>query len=199
MKIPNKLTWNNISIAQFQKITDAAQGGTSPFTIPAAIFNLSEGDLRKMSITEYKLLMEEATNLLQTKPEPSTEIVTQLLKYKTEKYTYACTLNANQMTVAQFIDWEAVTTKSPNDYVSLLACLFVPKGKTYGDGYSIDDVKEDIGNNMSVPEALGMCFFFTKTYQALLQSTKYYLKKQAARTASQSATDLQNAGDGSRM
>lgn len=83
-------------------------------------------------------------------------------------------LNLNDFNVGQYFDY--IGAKS-DDYISILSTIMIPKGKSYGE-YDIDKVKGDIGNKISVQQAVDLVHFFqvaSETYTKNLQiySMKY--------------------------
>jgi len=57
----------------------------------------------------------------------------------------------------------------------LLAVMMVPKGHEYNDGYDKGRVVEDM-YSLSVPEALGICGFFTRRFRKSTTWTVMFLK-----------------------
>ena len=98
------------------------------------------------------------TEFLFTKPEPKKA----RNKYVINGRTYKLFKGNEEMTVAQYIDWQAIQAdgfdKRPGE---MLAIVLVPDKHQYNDGYDKDQQIEDM-LDMSVTDALGVCDFFTK-------------------------------------
>lgn len=53
----------------------------------------------------------------------------------------------------------------------MLSVFLIPKGKKYGEGYSIDDTIKEIGEYLSIVDAQSILFFFIILYQSLTKVT----------------------------
>lgn len=82
----------------------------------------------------------------------------------------------SEMTLAQYVDYQAVITEKFEEHlIDLMYILLIPKGHNYNDGYDKETAMEDIGS-LSVTEALGLADFFLKKYRRLLRRTLLYSK-----------------------
>lgn len=82
----------------------------------------------------------------------------------------------SEMTLAQYVDYQAVITEKFEEHlIDLMYILLIPKGHNYNDGYDRETAMEDIGS-LSVTEALGLADFFLKKYRRLLRRTLLYSK-----------------------
>lgn len=122
---------------------------------------------------------------------------------------YNVTYDIHKMTVAQYIDFQTAwkISNATEKLVPVLACFLVPDGKKYGEGYDIEDVKNDIENNMPITMANSVCFFFMKKLrnsikasltcsQMILKAAKMTTKdknlKQKMREADEKMTQMLN-------
>lgn len=86
-----------------------------------------------------------------------------------------CVLGSSEeMTAAQFIDFQAISKDIKKMLPEFMAIFIIPKGHKYGDGYNMAQVLNDIENHLTVVEALSMADFFTNAYKRLLKRTLLY-------------------------
>jgi hypothetical protein len=86
-----------------------------------------------------------------------------------------CVLGSSEeMTAAQFIDFQAISKDVKKMLPEFMAIFIIPKGHKYGDGYNMVQVLNDIENHLTVVEALSMADFFTNAYKRLLKRTLLY-------------------------
>lgn len=88
----------------------------------------------------------------------------------------AC-LNLNDLTTAQFIDYQTYV-KDDKKLVELLSVFLIPKGHKYNKDYDIIEVQKVIRENMPVTQAMGLSAFFLLLSKSLLKaSLTYSIKK----------------------
>lgn len=81
----------------------------------------------------------------------------------------AC-LNINDLTTAQFIDYQTYV-KDKNKIVELLSVFLIPKGHKYTKDYDVFEVQKMIRNNMPITQAMGLSDFFLLLYKSLLKAS----------------------------
>lgn len=82
-------------------------------------------------------------------------------KYELNGRTYTLFKDPVEMTVAQYIDFQALNKEGFDKMpAELLSIFLIPKGHSYNDGYDKDQAVSDM-LSMSVTEALGVVNFFT--------------------------------------
>ena len=85
-------------------------------------------------------------------------------EYQLGNNVYTLKKELKDVTVAQWIDWQNFLKDGGGDsdnYANLLSVFFFPKGETeYGDGYDIEQVRQDINNHLSIAEAMSISSFF---------------------------------------
>lgn len=107
-------------------------------------------------------------------------------EYKLGDNVYTLKKELKDFTVAQWLDWQNFLKDGGGDtdnYANLLSIFFFPKGeKEYGDGYDIEQVRQDINNHLSIAEAMSISSFFL-TYRKILSILfLLYTKKQILKT-----------------
>lgn len=84
------------------------------------------------------------------------------------------------LTAGQYIDFQAFTKDEP-DWCGLLSVLLVPKGKVYGSGYDVAEVREAIAKEMPMPEGMALIAFFLKKYADLIRVSLTYSERELRR------------------
>ncbi len=100
-------------------------------------------------------------------------------KYKLNGKIYELDLNYNTLTTSQYID--LVNYKKDQDYTGMLSAVLFPEGHKYMDGYDIEEVKDDIENHLTVPEAMGILDFFGMASTEFNKHILNYLKHKLMR------------------
>ena len=138
----------------------------------AALLNgMTFEELMELPIPKATELVAQ-TNFLYERPKPE-KIRREYLLNGTK---YCPFRDFSEMTLAQYVDYQAVITEKFEEHlIDLMYILLIPKGHNYNDGYDRETAMEDICS-LSVTEALGLADFFLKKYRRLLRRTLLYSK-----------------------
>ena len=101
--------------------------------------------------------------------------------YKLGDNVYALKKDLRNLTVAQWIDWQNFLKEGSDtdNYANLLSVFFFPKDvDEYGDGYDIEQVRQDINNYLSIAEAMSIASFFLTYRKTLLLLSLLYTRKE---------------------
>lgn len=141
--------------------------------IIACLTGMELDAVMNLSLTKYNEYAQK-TAFLMNKPDvdgkvPDNLVINGMVCYLTK--------NVNKLTAAQYIDYQTlIALKNQEKYIAnVLACFIVPKGKTYNVGYDADDIAEWLGENLSILDAMNICFFFRKKYLESIKLTLTYL------------------------
>ena len=157
-----KKTWEDLTIADQLKIKEIGElqmvgDDEKNMMVAALIAGIHFSDMLQMPLDEVRKYMDETEFLLHP-PVP----VKARNKYVINGTTYTLLKDPSEMTVAQFIDFQQIYREGFDKMpAEMLSIFLVPKGHVYNDGYDKQKQLEDM-LSMSVPEALGVCDFFTK-------------------------------------
>ena len=135
---------------------------------------MSEDEVLGLSLDEYQRMVADTSFLLE-KPKVTDKIPGRIV-INGKKYVIC--KDIPNLNVAQYIDYQTLTSKPDKDqYIPhILSCFVVPEGHTYGDGkYDNQDVIKDIGEHLSIQDAISVCFFFHKKYRRLIEDMLIYL------------------------
>lgn len=90
--------------------------------------------------------------------------------YEINGTEYVLTTNLQEMTVAQYIDYQ-VYIKNPQQYMQeMLTVFLIPKGKKYNEDYDVAAAAKDMGK-MAITDAYGISFFLTVLLRSLTKIT----------------------------
>lgn len=91
--------------------------------------------------------------------------------YRLGKWELVPVLDFRRMTAGQYIDFQALVKDSAKHLVEILAVFLVPKGRKYGEGYEIDEVKEAIRTMLPLTAALALQDFFLRSLHVLIRAS----------------------------
>lgn len=130
--------------------------------IVALLNDMTEDEVLNLGLNKYNELVQ-GTAFLMEKPKLDGRIPSKLVINGHECYI---TKNVNKLTTGQYIDYQSYTaTDDQWKYLSnILACFIVPSGHVYGDGYDMDEIVGWLDENLSIRDALNICFFFRRKY-----------------------------------
>lgn len=94
--------------------------------------------------------------------------------YNLNGRVYVPLMSMEDMTTAQFIDFNSLINDIDERLPEILSIFLVPKGHKYNDGYDKNTVVKDIAERLMVTEALGMASFFINGYKKYAMRTLLY-------------------------
>lgn len=99
------------------------------------------------------------------------------MKYKIDGQTFEVMASTDEMTVAQYVDYNAYLQMEDEreKILGFLSVFMIPKGKKYGE-YKMDEVKEKL-MKMNVEDVYALSAFFLEWSKALTKTTQTYLMK----------------------
>lgn len=168
--------WKEISINTFKKlqanINNAEDDGIESINILnkevamlAVLCDVEEDDIANLTQNEYRKLIAQ-TDFLKEMPKVKVED-----NYTINGNKYSLFLTMQNMTIAQYIDFQTYYKDVNNNFAECLSCFLIPKGKKYGEGYDIAEVIKDIGEHMSIVDANSIMFFFALLFRSLTMVT----------------------------
>lgn len=170
--------YNSLTIKKYLDIKEVLEMNTDEVEQQAeliAILNdMDVEDVLELPLGTYHRLVQ-SLGFLTELPSPRQAPPT---KYKIDGVEYDVMLNIQDMTVAQYIDYQTFLKEGDKYIVELLSVFIIPKGKKYNEGYDIIEVQKKIRNTLSVVDAVTMSTFFLTLFQALISNTvRYSIKK----------------------
>lgn len=135
----------------------------------AILAHISYDTLLNLPLDEAQELVAR-TAFLYEKPEKKKIRKTYTLNGR----TYIPLMSMEDMTTAQFIDFNSLINDLDERLPEILSIFLVPKGHKYNDGYDKNTVVKDIAERLMVTEALGMASFFINGYKKYAMRTLLY-------------------------
>lgn len=151
--------WKDVNINTFLKMQRIPKDDDFTFNLVALLAGKTLDEVLEQPLA---VTQSEIQQLVFIEKSPKAGIMK--MKYKVGNTTYRPQLRLEELTTAQYIDFQCLPEKG---IVETLACVLIPEGKTYNNGYSKDDVIKELGEHMSIEDALSVCSFFTKWSEIL--------------------------------
>lgn len=155
------MNWTDISIKQYNEIKDLyLDTDLSDEDRLILQINILFGvDALKLKTSELHKYVNDMKFLGEKVPKMKIKN-----EYKLGGNVYTLKKDLRNLTVAQWLDFQNFLKDGGGDtdnYANLLSVFFFPKGEDeYGDGYDIEQVRQDINNHLSIAEAMSISSFF---------------------------------------
>lgn len=172
------MDWNTISLNQFNQIKEILLDPeyTEEDRLLYEVQIMFNKDPYKLSMTELRYLIKQMAFL--GRPIPKMKIKD---TYRLGKTVYKLDKRLQSFTVAQWIDWRNLINEGgteTDNYANLLSVFFIPEGITeYNEGYDIETVRKDIGDNLSIADAMSIAGFFLNFQKVLLIRSLLYSRR----------------------
>lgn len=180
--------WEDITLGQFLEMKKLnTEDENYLFDFACIVFNIDREKFYNMPLDMVNRYMEKIQPMLSQESYPKTkEINSPYITLNGKEYEI--TGYDKDMTLAQYIDFQASFKTYMENMAEFLSILIVPKGKEYNVGYSKEEVIEDI-KAMPIGTALGISrFFFLKWKKLSMDSLTYTQEVLIARGISERKT-----------
>lgn len=187
MKITIKNRWEDITLADMEKITDL-QSVKMPdeekmMDLISILTGINGDELAEIPMTDIITLSAELNFLAQPIPK---KVVNPKPEICGRKFYHI--LNPEQILAGQFLDYKIILEQEHIDrkLARLIACFTIPEGHTYNDGYDTDELVDFLNENLSVVEGQSLVNFFTiqfNAYSAAILTSSIKKLKQAMKKA----------------
>lgn len=169
-------SWSELPVAKLQEINSVSRNiddeDTKVLTIAGILADKTYREMMELPLNETTELIRN-TAFLYT--EPKQKKLRSV--YHLNGTDYRIMKNMNDITTAQFIDYQAIAKESGERMAEFLSIFFIPVGCKYNDGnYDREKVVEDISYYLSAEEALGISAFFTVRCVRLIKRTLLLLE-----------------------
>lgn len=154
-----EIEWNDLSVRQFMEISNVHNKEEEDdfYDYLAIIHNTTKDDIMSRNYHEVIDMMRELRFLTK---EPKKGLRPRK-SYNINGTEYEVLLDPNDMTTAQYIDFQMIDSDYENHIADILSIMLIPKGKKYNEGYKIEEAKEEIYNYLGVEDALTLANFFS--------------------------------------
>lgn len=164
-----KLSWNDVTLFQFNKLQELLKMEDETERIIAISELLYGEDVTDLTLGEFRKRIDGLAFL---KEEIPTSIPPKSIEIKGRKYQVKSLLG--DIKTAQYLDY--VNHLKTGKYNMLLSVFIVPEGHEYNDGYDLMQVFEDV-DNIPITVALSIAFFFSRQFLKFTQIFQSYSAK----------------------
>ena len=171
MKIKDK--WSDITIAEYERIVyiinctdDEIERLTGVISVLSGV---DEDEIADMPIAEIARIGQKLDFLNSFDFNKNATYKSLVIDGET------LVLSTKNMTVAQYVDFQATWSAESKDLARIISICYVPKGKTYNKDYDIEELIEKIRNNVSIDKANSIAFFLLKRFGGLTNFTVRFL------------------------
>lgn len=173
-------TWSDLPVGMLEQIRVADKeiedDDTKILTIAGILANKTYKEMLDLPLAETQRLIKNTAFLYQAPEKKKLSSV-----YHLNGTAYRIMKNINDITTAQFIDYQAIAKESQERISEFLSIFFIPEGCRYNDGkYDRSKVEDDISNYLTAEEALGIADFFTLRCVRLIRRTLLLLETRMA-------------------
>ena len=171
MKIKDK--WSDITIAEYERIVyiinctdDEIERLTSVISVLSGV---DEDEIEGMPIAEIARIGQKLDFLNSFDFNKNATYKSLVIDGET------LVLAVKDMSVAQYVDFQATWSAESKDLARIISICYVPKGKTYNKDYDIEELIKKIRNNVSIDKANSIGFFLLKKLNGLTNFTVRFL------------------------
>lgn len=168
--------WTKVTVGKYQEIKSIIDSGAEPEVVNTELIscltNLNVEEILDMPLMRFNNFLQCTGFLYEDMPKR--QVAT---KYVLGGTQFNVMLNIEEMTAAQFIDYQNYIKDIDKNIIQLLSIFLIPKGHKYNDGYDMVEVQKVIRDNLCIIDASAMAAFFLEWYNGLLKATVRCLTK----------------------
>lgn len=162
-------SWSTLPISRYEKIREILRSDTEhpDVEILAVLCDCDLDTILNMPMVELMALKEQAMFIgkpIKIKDRLSFDSI------KIDGTKYIINADFRKVTTAQFIDFQTFYKDYENHYANVLACIIVPEGHTYNDGYDALELADTFKEKLDIETAENVCFFFARRSERSLKS-----------------------------
>lgn len=173
MKINKKLVtnsdkkqWENITLEQFNLIQEAMHIEDETERVLELVSIIFGEDTLDLPVAEFQQKVKQLSFLSEKVPEVATK-----KKYTLNGKTYSLAADLTRMTASQYVDFTNLAKDGKLN--QQIAVFLIPEGKTYNEGYDIEEVFKD-ALQMSIVDAQALAFLFKRQLLAFITLFQHY-------------------------
>ena len=186
MKIKDK--WSDVTIGEYERIVDIIKGTDDEIErltgVISVLSGVDEDEIADMPISEIAKIGQKLDFLNSFDFNKNATYKSLVIDGET------LVLAVKDMSVAQYVDFQATWSAESKDLARIISICYVPKGKTYNKDYDIEELIEKIRNNVSIEKANSIAFFLLKRFAKLTNSTTIFLRAVSRYRAMQIAQEM---------
>lgn len=169
-KIRIKNSWESLTYGEYMQLVQIGEAEIPENYKTTHLLSILTGEdvekIEALPVTSFMKLTPHLQFLNETPKD-----VKHKDEYEVNGHKYIVQAEVDKICTAQFLDYssyikEKYDSNGPNT-VKLASCFLIPEGHTYGDGYDIKQVWNDI-NDMSFLDVKALAFFLQLQYAAYI-------------------------------
>ena len=171
MKIKDK--WSDVTIAEYERIVyiiNSTDDEIERLTgVISVLSGIDENEIADMPIAEIAKIGKKLDFLNSFDFNKNATYKSLVIDGET------LVLAVKDMSVAQYVDFQATWSAESKDLARIISICYVPKGKKYNQDYDIEELIKKIRNNVSIDKANSIGFFLLKKLNGLTNFTVRFL------------------------
>ena len=171
MKIKDK--WSDVTIAEYERIVDIINRTDDEIErltgVISVLSGIDEDEIADMPIAEIARIGQKLDFLNSFDFNKNATYKSLVIDGET------LVLAVKDMSVAQYVDFQATWSADTKDLARIISICYVPKGKKYNQDYDIEELIKKIRNNVSIDKANSIGFFLLKKLNGLTNFTVRFL------------------------
>lgn len=171
MKIKER--WSDITIAEYERIVETIKSTDDEIErltgVISVLSGVDEDEIADMPIAEIAKIGQKLDFLNSFDFNKNATYKTLVIDGET------LVLAVKDMSVAQYVDFQATWSAESKDLARIISICYVPKGKIYNKDYDIEELIDKIRNNVSIDKANSIGFFLLKKLNGLTNFTVRFL------------------------
>lgn len=171
MKIKDK--WSDITIAEYERIVETIKSTDDEIErltgVISVLSGVDEDEIADMPIADIARIGQKLDFLNSFDFNKNATYKSLVIDGET------LVLAVKDMSVAQYVDFQATWSAESKDLARIISICYVPKGKIYNKDYDIEELIEKIRNNVSIDKANSIGFFLLKRFGKLTNFTVRFL------------------------
>ena len=171
MKIKDK--WSDVTIAEYERIVyiiNSTDDEIERLTgVISVLSGVDENEIADMPIAEIAKIGQKLDFLNSFDFNKNATYKSLVIDGET------LVLSTKNMSVAQYVDFQATWSADTKDLARIISICYVPKGKKYNQDYDIEELIKKIRNNVSIDKANSIGFFLLKKLNKLTNFTVRFL------------------------
>lgn len=172
------MKWSEVTIAQYKmlpSVLELPEGIERNIKIMSVLTGIDEDTYFDMPLPQLQQALKDC-ELTNVNKEASIKS-----KYFVNGKEYILTAGAARMTAGQYIDYTNTLPATIDNYHILMAMLLVPKGHTYGKGYSVPELAKELEQHFKWVDVVAISFFFQNLLTSYTKATLSYLRRKLKR------------------
>lgn len=166
--------YNDLPVGKYKQLVEVAKRGNiaedeQNIAIVSILADMTEEEVERMPYVEMRALFAQAGFLYE---QPKEEKVKR--SYQVGRFDCEVVAKPEKLTTAQYTDFKQLASMADENPEVVLSVFLVPRGKTYCDGYDIEELQQEIRDHLPIGAGLAILAFFLRKLHRSIESTLIY-------------------------